>query len=105
VKGSVAKSERTKRSKMLQILSHKKKRAFYESQVGKKGELLLENEDHDGFLHGFTANYVKVKVPYDVSLVNTIQKVQLDSIDRDGLMLATILEEKANDLKLLNYES
>lgn len=99
IAGKVENSERTKRSKMLQILSHKKKRAFYESQIDKEATLLVENEDHDGYLHGFTDNYVKVKVPFDSKLVNTIQRVHLEKIDKDGLMLGTLLGEKATQSK------
>jgi threonylcarbamoyladenosine tRNA methylthiotransferase MtaB len=105
VAGKVAPKEREKRSKMLQILSHKKKRAFYESQLGKKAQLLLENEDHDGYIHGFTANYIKVKLPYDPALVNTIQDVELREIDRDGVMLADLIPAARPELKALDYGS
>jgi threonylcarbamoyladenosine tRNA methylthiotransferase MtaB len=75
--GIVPKAERTRRSKMLQILSQKKKRAFYQSQLGKIKTVLFENENHDGFIHGFTENYIKVRVPYSGKLKNTIQSVEL----------------------------
>lgn len=104
VAGKVANSERTKRSKMLQILSHKKKRAFYESQVGKNATVLFESEDHDGYIHGFTENYIKVKAPFDAALINTLQPIRLDEIDRDGLMKGHFLEE-LNDTKAYSYGS
>jgi len=104
VAGKVANSERTKRSKMLQILSHKKKRAFYESQVGKKATVLFESEDHDGYIHGFTENYIKVKAPFDPALINTMHPVHLDGIDRDGLMKGHFLEE-LNGTKAYSYGS
>ena len=83
---------RKQRSKQLHMLSDKKKRAFYETNVGKSGIALFENEDNEGVMHGFTENYVRVKVPYDASLSNTFQKVSLDEIDRDGVMKVTLVE-------------
>ncbi len=84
-------ADRQKRSKMLQILSHKKRRAFYESQVGNTFPVLFEAENHGGYLHGFTSNYVKVKYPYDESLVNQVLPVYLAQMDRDGVMKAELL--------------
>lgn len=104
ISGKVANSERTKRSKMLQILSHKKKRAFYESQVGKNARVLFESEDHDGYIHGFTENYIKVKVPFDTELINTMKAIQLDEIDRDGIMKAHFIEE-IKSTKAFSYGS
>jgi threonylcarbamoyladenosine tRNA methylthiotransferase MtaB len=83
---------RHERSKMLRILSEKKKRAFYESQVGKEKTVLWEAEKHGKSMHGFTENYVKVKTPYDETLINTFSKVQLEEIDRDGVIKSKILE-------------
>ena len=85
MKEIVSKNVRAERSKMLHILSDKKKRAFYESQINKNKKVLIETEDHDGYLHGFTENYVKVKIPFDEKLTNTIQNIQLTEIDRDGI--------------------
>ena len=78
--------QRHKRSKMLRGLSVKKRRAFYESQLNSERTVLFEGENKEGYIHGFTENYVKVKSPWNPSLVNTIHKVKLDSIDEDGLV-------------------
>lgn len=78
---------RYKRSKMLRGLSVKKRRLFYESQLGKYKTVLLEAENKDGFMFGFTENYVKVKTPFNASLINTTHKVILTRIDQDGLVL------------------
>ena len=82
---------RRERSKILHLLSDRKKRAFYETQVGQKKYVLFEQEENEGFLHGFTDNYVKVKTPYNAALVNQIIPVELTEIDRDGLMKCNIL--------------
>ncbi|MEZ4937387.1 MAG: tRNA (N(6)-L-threonylcarbamoyladenosine(37)-C(2))-methylthiotransferase MtaB [Crocinitomicaceae bacterium] len=88
---SVDMGVRKKRSKMLQILSLKKKRAFYESQLGKELEVLLEAEREGDDMFGFTENYVKVKIPYDESLVNSIRKVRLKKIDSEGRVEAELI--------------
>lgn len=78
--------DRKDRSKRLRILSAKKKRAFYESQVGKTETVLWETQDNEGYLHGYTANYVRVKRPFDPALANTLEKVKFTEIDRDGIV-------------------
>lgn len=77
---------RRKRSKMLRALSTKKRRAFYETQLGKMRTVLFEGENKEGYIHGFTENYVKVKSPWDPHLVNTLHNVKLVEIDNDGLV-------------------
>lgn len=88
----VPKKVRHKRSKMLRGLSAKKRRAFYESQIGKTGTVLFEGENKSGYIHGFTENYVKVKVPWDPSLVNTLHQVELTEIDEDGMVRFSFVE-------------
>ena len=84
--GIVPKSVRAKRSKMLRGLSVKKRRAFYESQIGKQRTVLFEGENKEGYIHGFTENYVKVKAPWNPELVNTLHEIRLTEIDSDGLV-------------------
>ncbi|MDD7884871.1 tRNA (N(6)-L-threonylcarbamoyladenosine(37)-C(2))-methylthiotransferase MtaB [Flavivirga sp. 57AJ16] len=84
--GVVPKNVRSKRSKMLRGLSVKKRRAFYESQIGTTRTVLFESENKEGYIHGFTANYVKVKAPWDPELMNTLHRVHLTKIDTDGLV-------------------
>lgn len=81
--GVVPQKVRAERSKMLRILSNKKKRAFYETQADKTKSLLIESNPQDGFLHGFTDNYLKVKVPHQEELMNSIQEVKLGKLDLD----------------------
>ena len=75
---------RNKRSKMLRGLSVKKRRAFYESQIGSNHTVLFERENKEGYIHGFTENYVKVKTPWNPELVNTLHEINLTKIDEDG---------------------
>lgn len=89
---SVPMADRKDRSKRLRILSSKKKRAFYESQVGKTATVLWEGQDNEGQMHGYTENYVRVKCPHDASLDNVLQKVKFTEIDRDGLMKVEVVQ-------------
>ncbi len=93
MKGTVPGSTRAERSKMLHILSDKKRRAFYETQLGKTDEVLFEGDIKDGFMHGFTRNYVKVKTKYDPVLVNELKTVHLTQISPDGDVEITESEE------------
>lgn len=85
----VPKNIRKERSKKLQILSHKKKRAFYEENKGKEVDVLFENENNEGYMYGFSSNYVKVKAPFDENLTNSIVNVSLEELDRDGIYKVT----------------
>ncbi|MDY7396095.1 tRNA (N(6)-L-threonylcarbamoyladenosine(37)-C(2))-methylthiotransferase MtaB [Aureibaculum sp. 2210JD6-5] len=91
--GVVPKNVRHKRSKMLRGLSVKKRRAFYESQIGNNLTVLFESENKEGYIHGFTENYVKVKTPWNPELVNTLQKIELTKIDEDGLVRFDFVKE------------
>nr|WP_294793569.1 tRNA (N(6)-L-threonylcarbamoyladenosine(37)-C(2))-methylthiotransferase MtaB [uncultured Mucilaginibacter sp.] len=93
MKGVVPGSTRADRSKMLHILSDKKRRAFYESQLGKTAEVLFEGDVKEGFMHGFTRNYVKVKTKFDPVLVNELKTIQLTQISPDGDVEITESEE------------
>ena len=86
MQGVVPKKVRHKRSKMLRALSAKKRRAFYEGQIGNVCTVLFEGENKEGYIHGFTENYVKVKAPWNPNLVNTLHEVKLQEIDNDGLV-------------------
>ncbi|AMA49551.1 MULTISPECIES: tRNA (N(6)-L-threonylcarbamoyladenosine(37)-C(2))-methylthiotransferase MtaB [Flavobacterium] len=84
MEGVVPGNIRAKRSKMLRGLSVKKRRAFYESQIGTNRTVLFEGENKEGYIHGFTENYVKVKTPWNPELVNSLHEVSLSKIDEDG---------------------
>jgi len=98
--GVVPKKTRAKRSKMLRGLSVKKRRAFYETQLGETLTVLFESENKEGYIYGFTENYVKVKTPWNPRFINTLHTVTLTSIDEDGLVRFNFVEElKATAIK------
>ncbi|HLV63904.1 tRNA (N(6)-L-threonylcarbamoyladenosine(37)-C(2))-methylthiotransferase MtaB [Galbibacter sp.] len=92
MEGVVDQKIRNKRSKMLRGLSAKKRRAFYESQVGTEHTVLFEGENKQGYIHGFTENYVKVKLPWNPALVNTLHRVKLTGIAEDGILKVEFIE-------------
>ena len=83
---------RSKRSKILRGLSIKKRRAFYQSQIGRILTVLFESENNKGYIYGFTENYVRVRRPWDPKLANTLHKIKLESIDSSGIVSFKILD-------------
>lgn len=93
MEGVVPVNERRRRNKMLRILSEKKLRQFYMQHLGETRVVLFEHEEKNGSLFGYTENYIKVKVPADATLANTLCEVKLETIDSDGLVKATIIRQ------------
>lgn len=87
--------KRRERSKILRILSEKKKRAFYAQFVNTEHEVLLEAENEDDRMFGFTENYIKISLPYQEELVNTIQRVKLEEISNSGVFNASLISNKS----------
>ncbi len=84
LEGKVPEKVKQERSKMLRILSEKKRRSFYEQHLGKTFTVLFEAEEMEGKMNGFTENYIKVEAPYDPLLVNELVQVQLIDINENG---------------------
>ncbi|MBV6645889.1 MAG: tRNA (N(6)-L-threonylcarbamoyladenosine(37)-C(2))-methylthiotransferase MtaB [Cyclobacteriaceae bacterium] len=82
--GVVPMKERQRRSKMLRTLSEKKRRFFYEQQLGKEFSVLFEEDIENGQMHGFTENYVRVAAKYDPVLINEVKPVILSQINAAG---------------------
>ena len=83
---SIDKSIRAKRSKILRTLSVKMRRAFYNKQIGNKHNILFESENKNGYVFGFTENYVRVKTNWNYKLVNTISNHKLIHLGGDGFV-------------------
>ncbi|MCH7405572.1 tRNA (N(6)-L-threonylcarbamoyladenosine(37)-C(2))-methylthiotransferase MtaB [Belliella aquatica] len=82
--GVVPMKIRNERSKMLRILSEKKRRKFYEENLGKTFTVLFEEDIEDGKMHGFTENYIRVAAKYDPILINELKTVTLNEINERG---------------------
>ena len=72
----VPKETRAERSKMLHILSDKKRRFFHDQFIGKNRPVLFETMKN-GKIQGHTDNYIQVQVDGDTNLINTIHPVSL----------------------------
>lgn len=84
--GVVPMKKRNERSNMLRILSEKKKRKFYEENLGTTWKVLFEEDVEDGMMNGFTENYVRVAAKYDPLLINEIKTVTLTEINGRGVV-------------------
>jgi threonylcarbamoyladenosine tRNA methylthiotransferase MtaB len=92
LKNPVDKHKRSERSKILRMLSSKLQRNFYLKSLGKTKNVLFEQEDKNGFLFGFTENYIKIKVPYNKTLSKTQQEVFITDYNDDLTMNVKLLE-------------
>ena len=83
----VTPDEKHRRSQLLLALSDEKTRAFYESHIGKESVVLMEKSKAGTPMHGFTDNYVRVELPYDLSLDNKLVRVRMGGFNEDGTSL------------------
>jgi len=90
----VPKEVRAKRSMTLRSLSDKKRRVFYESQIGLDKTVLYETENRRGYIYGYTENYLRVRIPWNPELANKLKPVRINEIDKDGYIR---VEEKMQE--------
>ena len=88
----VPKNKISERSKMLRILSSKLQRKFYLKYEHTEQDVLFEKDNKDGYMNGFTKNYIKVKAPYNEDLIKQRSNVLLSKIDKNLIMNASIKE-------------
>ena len=89
---SVPMDIRRERSKILHLLSDRKKKHFYEQNRGQIRTALIESEQDEGWMYGFTDNYVKVRIPFDLSLANKLVDVKLTKVNSDDSMDCEIVK-------------
>ena len=92
----VSKIIKNKRSKILRELSNSKKLEFYKKNINNSHNVLFETENKNGYIYGYTENYVRVKSLWSNSKQNEIVNCYLDSIDSDFSCIA----EQAVELKV-----
>ena len=92
LKNPVDRNKRSERSKILRMLSSKLQRNFYLKSLGTTKNVLFEQEDKNGFLFGFTENYIKIKVPFNKILSKTQQEVYITDYNDDLTMNVKLLE-------------
>ena len=80
----VSKENRRERSKMLHILSDKKRRFFHDQFISKYRPVLFENMKN-GKLLGHTDNYIQIQMEGSSALINSIHSVKL--VDNHGIVV------------------
>lgn len=75
---------RKNRSNILQNLSLKKKKLFYQTHLQNPRKVLWEQSNKNGKMNGFTDNYIKVETDFDASLINKITSEYLFEFAESG---------------------
>jgi threonylcarbamoyladenosine tRNA methylthiotransferase MtaB len=92
-KDVVQNSVRHDRSRKMLALSARKKNIFLKNNSGKIRNVLFESENDNSIMYGYTENYIKVKVPFDYKIINTIKKVKLERLEKDGIFAVEIVDK------------
>jgi threonylcarbamoyladenosine tRNA methylthiotransferase MtaB len=100
----VPQNVRKERNKMLTILSEKKKRAFYQSNLSKKEVVLFEATEDSGLMYGFTSNYLKVKTTHNPLMINQMADVELIELDRDGVFKIAFTQKETNYQEIIEVK-
>ena len=93
--GKVNEKEKRRRSQLLHELSEKKKQEFYESQLGQTFQVLWESDNVNGFMHGWTENYIHCRTPYDPLLINQVTTSKLLLVSREKELICDVETRKA----------
>ena len=83
----VSPEEKHRRSQLLLALSDEKTRAFYASHIGQEAVVLMEKSKPGTPMHGFTDNYVRIELPYDISLDNQLVRIRMGDFNEDSTAL------------------
>jgi threonylcarbamoyladenosine tRNA methylthiotransferase MtaB len=79
-------AEKERRSKILLELSAAKHNEFMKMNLGKTTDVLFEKSKKDGFISGFSSNYIKTRHSWQAGLAGTIRKVKMTEISDAGVM-------------------
>lgn len=82
--------EKRRRSQLLHELSEQKKQAFYESQLGSTFQVLWESDQVNGYMHGWTENYIHCRTPYQPALVNVVTPASLTRVRREKELICDV---------------
>ena len=79
--------KRQERNKMLRILSLKKQRSHYEKFIGAKRPVLIESNEDNGLVYGYTPEYVRVAVNSNDVNTNSSELIYLEKINSEGFVM------------------
>ncbi|GBL35937.1 threonylcarbamoyladenosine tRNA methylthiotransferase MtaB [Filimonas sp.] len=72
MKNTVPMSVRKERNAILRNLSEKKMNYFTEQHHGQTRPVLFEHADKNGYMEGYSDNYIRVTIPYTEHYINSI---------------------------------
>ena len=96
----IPKKIRATRSQILRKLSEKKKMNFYKSNINQIRPVLFESKNYDGYIYGYTDNYIRVKTLWSKNLVDNVVDCELINIDDGIIMNAKVYEKETIALHL-----
>ena len=96
----IPKKIRAIRSQILRKLSDKKKMNFYKSNINQIRPVLFESKNYDGYIYGYTDNYVRVKTLWSKNIVDNVVDCELINIDDGIIMNAKVYEKETIALHL-----
>jgi threonylcarbamoyladenosine tRNA methylthiotransferase MtaB len=85
-------NDKEKRSKRLIALSKKKNLIFNTLNIGQITDVLFEKTRSEGFITGFTSNYIRVEYPWEARLAGQIKKVRINELSSSGRMSIELIE-------------
>ncbi|MEX0721283.1 MAG: tRNA (N(6)-L-threonylcarbamoyladenosine(37)-C(2))-methylthiotransferase MtaB [Balneolaceae bacterium] len=92
---------RKKRTHKLRRLSSKKRFEFNSKWIGDTRPALFEEENKNGFIQGWTDNYIRVAVPYSPRLANTIQQIKIGKPGKEGYHFGQLPKEVISEEKVI----
>ncbi|MGX7591265.1 MiaB/RimO family radical SAM methylthiotransferase [Candidatus Karelsulcia muelleri] len=73
------------RSKIIRLISKKKRKIFYLKNKLKIYRVLFEKkQNQSGYIFGFTDNYIRVKIKYKQKIINKFKLVKLIRLDKNN---------------------
>jgi len=97
----IPKPERKKRNHMLRRLSAKKRFNFDVHFVGQTRPVLFEGAESDGFMQGWTDNYVRVAIPFNEKYINKIVPVRIGKRTKEGFFMGHLDEETKTEQEVI----
>ena len=82
----VSKTIKSQRSKSLRALSAKKKTIFYKKNLKIIRPVLFESKNNDGYIFGYTDNYVRVKALWSKNLIDKVVNCKLIDISNNEMV-------------------
>ena len=82
-----SKKIKSERSSILRELSDIKRESFNKKNINSERKILFESENKNGFIHGYTDNYIRVKTIWSSNLVDSIVKRKLSAMSSDNLVV------------------